>query len=73
KIKKDFFVFIVEMQRNLSKVTANRRQYKIKKDFFVFIVEMQRNLSKVTANRRQYKMFRHLFLYNIFGYFIRNA
>ena len=61
------------MQRNLSKVTANRRQYKIKKEFFVFIVEMQRNLSKVTANRRQYKMFRHLFLYNIFGYFIRNA
>ena len=51
------------MKRNLSKVTANRRQYKIKKDFFVFIVEMQRNLFKVTANRRQYKIKKEFFVF----------
>ena len=34
KIKRKLFVFIVEMQRNLSKVTANRRQYKIKSETF---------------------------------------
>ena len=50
------------MQRNLSKVTANRRQYKIKSELFVFIVEMQRNLFKVTANRRQYKIKSELFV-----------
>ena len=50
------------MQRNLSKVTANRRQYKIKRKLFVFIVEMQRNLFKVTANRRQNKIKSELFV-----------
>ncbi|WP_278855854.1 hypothetical protein, partial [Leyella stercorea] len=42
-----WLVFIVEMQPNLYKVSANRTQYKT--SWLVFIVEMQPNLYKVSV------------------------
>jgi hypothetical protein len=56
-------IFIVEVQRNLFKVTANRRQYKT--SLHIFIVEVQRNLFKVTANRRHFKTSLHIFIVEV--------
>ncbi|MBD8936689.1 MAG: hypothetical protein EGR76_00230 [Prevotella stercorea] len=56
-------IFIVEVQRNLFKVTANRRHFKT--CLHIFIVEVQRNLFKVTANRRQYKICLHIFIVEV--------
>jgi hypothetical protein len=53
-------IFIVEVQRNLFRVTANRRYFKT--CLHIFIVEVQRNLFKVTANRRHFKTSKLVFV-----------
>jgi hypothetical protein len=42
------FIFYVEVQPNLSKVSASRRQKQI--NLFIFYIEAQPDLSKVSAN-----------------------